>query len=229
MFSEETPEMWFKVLEAVFDEKQLYNNTSRFRYALIKLKSSQLQVIGELLYGRHHRPYDEMKRLLLENFGTPDRHRYVMLSRMRLGSDKPSVLLRKMKAVFYGKQISGVVIDLLRSMFLQALPSEITVHLVGDDLPLDRLAIKADAIHLELTKANANLFQMSRSETRENSYFSDMHRLRHDTPAAKNSSSFNPDDVPGLCWYHRKFGPVEAKKCHGEPYTMFPCLASKNA
>ena len=227
MFSEETPELWFKVLEAAFDEGQLFDSLSRFRYALVKLNSSQLQVIGELLYGSHEEPYKKMKKLLIDNYGTPDQQRYVMLSRMKLGNDKPSVLLRKMKSIFHGKQLNNVLIDVIRSIFLQALPSNITVHLVGDNLPLDRLAIKADAIQLELIKSSSNPFQKSSDATRENFRSSDDRYYRRPRDSSVNpnySGSFNPDDVPGLCWYHQRFGPVQAKKCHGKPCPMFPCL-----
>ena len=54
---------------------------------------------------------------------------------MKLGSDKLSVLLRKMKSSFYGKPLDGVLVELLRSLFLQALPSEIRLYLIGDNIP----------------------------------------------------------------------------------------------
>ena len=69
---------------------------------------------------------------------------------MKLGDDKPSVLLPKMKFSFYGKPLDGVLIELLRSLFLQALPSEIRLYLIGDDIPLDDIAQKADGIYAEL-------------------------------------------------------------------------------
>ena len=53
---------------------------------------------------------------------------------MKLGSDKPLVQLQKMKSSFYGKPLDGVLIELLRSPFLQALRSEITLYLIGDDI-----------------------------------------------------------------------------------------------
>ena len=125
-----------------------------------------------------------------------------------------------------------MVIELIRSIFLQALPSEITVHLVGEELPLDRMAMKADAVHLQLTKTNFNPFPESSRRSCELMHAGE-DRAYHNRafPAANNrpSTAFNPDDIPGLCWYHRKFGPVQAKKCHGKPCPMFPCLkVSKN-
>lgn len=64
MFMEETPELWFKILEVAFEEKQFFNNISWFRYALVKLNSAQLQVIGELLYKSHHQPYNKIKKII---------------------------------------------------------------------------------------------------------------------------------------------------------------------
>ena len=69
---------------------------------------------------------------------------------MKLGNDKPSALLRKKKTSFYGKPLNGVLIELFRSLFLQALPSEIRLYLIGDDISLDDIAQKADAIYVEL-------------------------------------------------------------------------------
>ena len=69
---------------------------------------------------------------------------------MKLGNDKPSVLLRKMKSLFYGKSLDGVLVKVLRSLFLQALTFEIRLYLIGDDIPLDDIAQKADAIYAEL-------------------------------------------------------------------------------
>ena len=98
----------------------------------------------------HPQPYTEMKKLLIQNFCASGQERYVAVTRMKLGSDKPSVMLWKMKSSFYGKPLDGVLIELLRSLFLQALPSETRLQLIVDDIPLDDIAQKADAIYAEL-------------------------------------------------------------------------------
>ena len=51
-----------------------------------------------------------------------------------------------MKSSFYGKPYEGILIELLRSLFLQALLSEIRLSIIGNDIPLDDIAQKADAI-----------------------------------------------------------------------------------
>ena len=98
----------------------------------------------------HPQPYTEMKKLLIQNFGASVQERYLAVTRMKLCNDKPSVLLRKMKSLFYGKPLDGVLIVLLRNLFLQVLPSEIRLYLIGDEIPLDNIAQKADAIYAEL-------------------------------------------------------------------------------
>ena len=213
----------------------------------------------------HPQPYTEMKKLLIQNFGASDQERYIAVTRMKLGNDKPSALLRKMKSLFYGKPLDGVLIELLRSLFLQALPYEIRLHLIGD-IPLDNIAQKADAIYAELkynsqssyasdTKSpnlqfyeavphqESNFYSCNmghsavryRNERKPNdgTYHSNNthYRRRPDNYYSRNSdcSPFNPNDVPELCWYHYKYGPVKARKCHGKPCHMFPCLnESKN-
>ena len=46
MFSQETPELWFKVLEASFEEQKIFSVLTRFRCTLIKLKPSHLEVVA---------------------------------------------------------------------------------------------------------------------------------------------------------------------------------------
>ena len=87
---------------------------------------------------------------MIQNFVASVQERYVAVTRMKLGNDKPSVLLRKMKSLFYEKPLDGVLIVLLPCLFLQVLPSETRLYLIGDDIPLDDIAQKADAIYAEL-------------------------------------------------------------------------------
>ena len=59
---------------------------------------------------------------------------------MKLGNDQPSVLLRITKSSFYGKPLDGVLVELLRSQFLQVLPPEIRLYVFDDDIALDDIA-----------------------------------------------------------------------------------------
>ena len=47
MFSQETPELWFKVLEVSFEEQKIFSELTRFRCTLIKLKPSHLEVVTQ--------------------------------------------------------------------------------------------------------------------------------------------------------------------------------------
>ena len=107
------------------------------------------------MHGSHPRPYFEMKPLLTQTYGITDQQRYASLTKMTLGSDKPSTLLRKMKSTFRGERLTNAISELLRGLFLQALPKSVKLHLVAEtNLTLDNLAIKADAIFLELFPNN---------------------------------------------------------------------------
>ena len=101
-----------------------------------------------------------MKKLLIQNFGASDQKRYGAVTAMKLGNDKPSILLQKMKSSLYGKLLDGILTKLLHSLFLQALPSEIKLYLIGDDIPLYDIAQKAGANYAEL-KYNMQLFCVS--------------------------------------------------------------------
>ena len=160
-----------------------------------------------------------MKRLLTQTYGITDQQRYASLTKMTFGSGKPSTLLLKMKSTFRGERLTNAMSELLRDLFLQALPKSVKLHLAGEtNLTLDNLAIKADAIFLELFPNNISTvtspeFIPSTSSRNKSS----------------DSDCFNPNDVPELRWYHLTYGPVNARKCHGKPCPMFPCLQmSKN-
>ena len=72
MFPQETPELWFKVLQASFEEQKIFSELICFRCTLNKLKPLHLEVVAELLHMDHPQPYTEMKKLLIQNFGASD-------------------------------------------------------------------------------------------------------------------------------------------------------------
>ena len=48
--------------------------------------------------------------------------------------------------------------ELLRGLFMQALPKSVKLHLVGEwNLSLDTLAVKAHVIYIELFRSNVSL------------------------------------------------------------------------
>ena len=98
-----------------------------------------------------------MKRLLTQTYEITDQQRHVSLTKMTLGSDKPSTLPQKMKSTFQGERLTYAMSELLQGFFLQALPKSVKLHLVGEsNLPLDNLAINAGAIFLELFPNNVS-------------------------------------------------------------------------
>ena len=84
-----------------------------------------MEIVGDLLHGSHPRPYFEMKRLLTRTYGITYQQRYVSLTKMTLGSNKPSTLLQKMKCTFRGERLNSAMSELLRCLFLQALPLKV--------------------------------------------------------------------------------------------------------
>ena len=164
---------------------------------------------------------------------------------MTLGSDKSLTLLQKMKSTFRGERFTSAMSELLRGLFLQALPKRIKLHLVGEsNLLLDNLAVKTDAIYLKLFPGNVSLPSTqlpakvtspdrapnSTRHAQVNSFISKrFFNASSSTNKSSSSDCFNTRDVPDLCWYHLTYGPVNARKCLGKPCPMFPCLhMSKN-
>ena len=72
MFFKYSPDLWFKVVDPTFDENEVFSKSFRFRVIVLKLNSSQLKIVKDLLHGSYQSPYSEMKRLLTEylrNYG----------------------------------------------------------------------------------------------------------------------------------------------------------------
>ena len=57
MFSQETPELCFKVVEAFFEKQKIFSELTRFRCTLINPKSSLFEVVAELLHMDHPQSY----------------------------------------------------------------------------------------------------------------------------------------------------------------------------
>ena len=66
MFFKSSPDIWLKVVDATFDENQVFSESFRFRFTVLKLKPNQLEIAGDLLYGSHPRSCSEIKRLLTQ-------------------------------------------------------------------------------------------------------------------------------------------------------------------
>ena len=119
MFFESSPDLWFKVVDAIFDENKVFSESSRFRLTVLKLNSNQLEIVGDLLHGSHPRLYFEMKRLLTQIYGITDQQSYVGLTKMTLGTDKPSTLLQKMKSNFREERLTNAISELLQGSLTQ--------------------------------------------------------------------------------------------------------------
>ena len=66
MFSQETPELCFKVLETFFEEQRIFSVLTHSRCTLIKQKPLHLEVVAERLHVDHPQPYSKMKKLLIQ-------------------------------------------------------------------------------------------------------------------------------------------------------------------
>ena len=114
MFFESFPNLWFKVVDATFEENKVFSESSRFRLTVLKLNSNQLEIAEDLLHGFHPRPYCEMKCLLTQTYGITDQQRYVSLINMTLDSDKPSTHLQKMKTTIRKERLTSTKSELLQ-------------------------------------------------------------------------------------------------------------------
>ena len=158
-----------------------------------------------------------MKHLLTQTYGITNQQRFISLTKMTLGSDKPATLLQKNGISIRGESLTGAMTELLQDLFLQAFPKHIKLHLVGEsNLSLDNLAVKTDAIYFELFPSNVSLPLTLLSVTvtfpdcapestrtaQVNSFITRFSNAFGSINKSVSSDCFNPKNTPGLYWYH---------------------------
>lgn len=177
--------------------------------------------------------YVTLKNRLIAQFADSETTKLKMLlSELELGDKKPSNLLREMRSLAN----SSMNDDLLASLWLQRLPSQVQAILSTSSEPLEKLSIMADKIcevsivpeinnvkvvkdktqsSLEekvdfLTKSLLKLqssLNINNNYRRTNQKFS---RSRSNSRSNRNTTQNTTNKR--LCWYHDKFG-VNATKC----------------
>ena len=108
---------------------------------------------------------------------------------------------------------------------------KIKLRLVKESkLSLNNLALKADAIHLELFTSNVSCCQRPNyllklaspdraPDSTRTSQVNSFYRLpnRYGKESSSCSNCINHKYFPDLCWYYLKYGHVNAKNWHSKP------------
>lgn len=238
-FWKANPALWFCQLEAQFEMNRITSDKSRYYTVVAAIESTVLDQVSDLVLNPPlNGLYTALKARLLNVFADSEQSRLKkLLSQIELGDQKPSNLLREMRNLAGG----CINADILKTLWLQRLPSNMQAILSVSSEDLDRLVVMADKIHestagseihkinirsqepsvanqvAELTKQISELKTeiFKRGRIRDNSSSNRSHRSRSQTPKTRKIKQ-NKSKVATntICWYHRKWG-NKAKACIG--------------
>lgn len=163
-------------------------------------------------------------RILIEFQDSEEKRLKTLLNQTELGNQRPSRLLKHMRDLAEGKMSD----ELLKSLWMQRLPTNTQTVLSTSEDALDKLATMADRIHdivstnicnMEATPATISttswegqlceiIKRLDRIESKKRSSTPCRQRGRSSSKSRTRSTSTESN----YCWYHKRFG-QDAKKC----------------
>ncbi|GFU12416.1 transposon Ty3-I Gag-Pol polyprotein [Nephila pilipes] len=194
---------------------------TKFHHVVSALQPEELGIVGDIILNPPEvKPYAALRDRLCSQYAESEEQiLHGLISGMQLGNRKPSRLLLEMRS----KVDSRISEELLKSLFIQRLPTHVQQILAISDDPLNKLAEMADgtmavagptsSIHV-INAENQDLRTMlleissrlSRLETRERSTSHGPERLFRRRSSSRESGAHKH------CWYHRRFK-ERATKC----------------
>lgn len=227
------PQLWFVQLEAQFQISGITADLTKYNYVISAIETNILaQVTDIIIQPPNDNKYETIKNRLISIYSdSHDKKLKKLLSQLELGDKKPSQLLNEMS------QLGGtsVTSDLMKTLWLQRLPTTIQTILATSEDTVQNLAKMADKIAeieqpihtyaiASSSKEQGNLEETVKQLTKEiaelKTSFRNYQRVRSQSRTRPRSHSRNQDDTQP-CWYHRKFED-KAKKC------VAPCKYFKN-
>lgn len=162
IFWKANPALWFCQLEAQFEYSRVLQDQTKYNITVMSMDSSVLSQVSDIVLNPPaNNKYETLKRRLLERFADSDESRLKkLLTGMSLGDKKPSHFLREMQELAG----NGLGIPMLKSLWLQHLPSQCQAILSVSNEDLESLAILADKI-VEFSRPN-DVFSIASKERR---------------------------------------------------------------
>lgn len=144
-FWPEMPDVWFAQVESTLRSQGVQSDTEMYDAVLMALDANTVRQISDIV----RRPpetdkFDALKAAIVKRLNdSRERQLQKFLNEIQLENRKPSQLLREMQDLVG----EGVREDLLRTRFIQCMPTGIRSFLVGSsELSLDKLADTADRL-----------------------------------------------------------------------------------
>lgn len=144
-FWKEDPALWFRQLESQFYTNAITVSETKYHIAVAALDTSVISQISDLIMNPPDlEKYEALKSRLQSQFADSEDHRLKkLLGSLDLGDKKPSHLWREMKNLA-GNRMND---NLLRSLWLNRLPTQTQAILSVDDGEISRLLVLSDKLH----------------------------------------------------------------------------------
>ncbi|XP_054091269.1 uncharacterized protein LOC128922899 [Zeugodacus cucurbitae] len=230
------PELWIAQVESQFITGGITSDKTKYHTIVAAIESNVLAQISDIILNPPNSDlYLTLKNRLITQFADSEQKRVKkLLQEQELGDMRPSQLLREMRSLA-GSEIND---NILKSIWMSRLPSNMRLIISISNEPLDKLALLADKIsevsdtpqvhaveaqHIT-TQAQSSIEKQLAEIVKEiasikaNINHRSRSRSRNRPPSRSGKQN---DSSNGLCWYHLKFG-NEAKKCRS------PCAKKLN-
>lgn len=225
-FWKPNPRLWFAQVEAQFVRAGISTDETKFYTVVAEIDSAVLAHASDIITSPPATgKYELLKERLISEFGESKEKRLKRLFEgCRLEDRKPTTLLREMK------DLADQHIDkeVLKSLWLQRLPTNIQQILATLDGNIEELALKADTI-MEISATNIDINVVKVPDDSMQVAIADLTNrldrltrnnqrsfIRNNPSSANNAShpqrpvsSRQDSTTPKhdmLCWYHRTFG-----------------------
>ncbi|XP_023238739.1 uncharacterized protein LOC111637475 [Centruroides sculpturatus] len=230
-FWTESPALWFAQLESQFVLANISNDETKYSHVVASLSERMATEVQDILAAPPNTDkYKTIKRALIDRLSQSEAQRLEKLIRTKeLGDRTPSQFLRRLRTLA-GHTVTE---DLLRSIWLSRLPTDIQKILTVSEGTLESLAKIADRLS-ELYPSTSNISATSTASATADpriaalevqiselsKQISEMSRQYGRSPPRRRSSSRGrlgrrspPNTFPNnICWYHAKFG-ANARRC----------------
>lgn len=221
-FNKEKPHIWFIQMEAQFATNGITQDQTKFYHAVQALDSDVLGEVSSVIVDPPTtNKYETLKDKILAEFRDSEEKRLrKLLTHTDLGDQRPSRLLKRMHDLAEGKVNDNVI----KSLWLQRLPTNIQTVLSTSEDPLEKLASMADKIHdIVAPSVNAvitvpppsttsQLDEIIRRLGRLESGSRDRSSQRQAKGNKGKPHSRSASPRRDICWYHRRFK-KKATKC----------------
>ncbi|XP_062557793.1 uncharacterized protein LOC134222649 [Armigeres subalbatus] len=214
-FWKNDPNMWFAQAEAQFHLARITQDETKFWHIVARIDQSVICHISDLVNSPPMiNKYQAVKDRLIARFAlSPQARIEQLLGSSDLGDLRPSHLLARMQEIATGLNVNY---SIMKTLFLQRIPSHARVILSISDGSLTKLAEMADRMLDSSTSNVASCGSAPDSSPLDYSTLkgeiealtAEIRRMKTRPTRSRSRSSSRPN-IQGeqtICWYHRKYG-----------------------